>query len=433
MPYRQYTKCYNHVPGSGDKPFNKSDLLAFVAGTSAPGLIVAFLAFLTASTLGLVVGFIALAIQYASTIVAVANEWLFHRLVCLDGDKCAVGALEPLEKPSTLGEFDNDQYFDIRLLPHRHADEYNAPNSGFFAPPGHAGDPLGTPTWAMNMPATAGPSLDGAVSLQTSNDIFLDGLQGTALVQPTITDLPYNPVGLDEVPLFDFTGSSDTKVTRCTLHCEAEGNFWQAMKDYAALQGAAVGAAAAGGAAAGCAIGGVFGPIGCLIGAILGALLGGGAAAYVGANAAFNSDPGSYDDANVGDDPLGTLVENDLVVVYGTHVYDGFHEGWHEFHPLKAVMKFTKLNIQGAVQYLEWDPNFPDGKEVPSGLTAMDMKKGMDSPAFAALAKKIRDQWCAAIGDPFKPGTRDNQSRPENRWTIHPLVDGCRPAAAPPR
>jgi hypothetical protein len=57
----------------------------------------------------------------------------------------------------------------------------------------------------------------------------------------------------------------------------------------------------------------------------------------------------------------------------------------------------------------------------------------MDSPAFAALAKKIRDQWCAAIGDPFKPGTRDNQNRPENRWTIHPLVDGCQPVAAPPR
>ena len=26
-------------------------------------------------------------------------------------------------------------------------------------------------------------------------------------------------------------------------------------------------------------------------------------------------------------------------MVYGTHVYDGFHEGWHEFHPLKAIIK----------------------------------------------------------------------------------------------
>jgi hypothetical protein len=431
MPYRQYTKCYNHTPG--DKPFNKSDLVAFVAGTSAPGLIVALLAFLTGSTLGLVVGFIALALQYASTIVAVANEWLYHRLVCLTGDQCAVGVVEPLDKPSSLGEFDNDDYFDIRLLPHRHADEYNGPNGGpnggFFGPPPNSNIPVGTPTWATNMPPTAGPSFDGAVASHPQNDIFLDGLQGSALLQPLIQDLPYYPVGLDEVPLFDFMGSPDVKVTRCTLHCEAEGNFWQAMKDYAMLQGTAVGVGAAGGAAAGCALGSIFGPIGCLIGAILGAILGGGAAAYIGANAAFNSDLGNYDDANVGDLPLGRLKQDDLVVVYGTHVYDGFHEGWHEFHPLKAIMKFTDYNILGAVQYLEWDPKFPDGKELPRGLTVTDMTQGMNSTAFAALAKQIRDQWCAAIGESFKPGTRDNQKKQENRWTIHPLVDGCQPAA----
>jgi hypothetical protein len=121
-----------------------------------------------------------------------------------------------------------------------------------------------------------------------------------------------------------------------------------------------------------------------------------------------------------------------LVVVYGTHVYDGFHEGWHEFHPLKAIMKFTDINLKGAVKYLEWDPGFPDGKEVPAGLTVDDMRQGLNSVAFTKLARKIRDQWCAAIGESFKPATRDNQKQPQNRWTIHPLVDGCQLAGGGP-
>lgn len=426
MPYRQYTRCYNFTPG--DKPFNSQDLILFVLGSSAPGLIVAFLAFLSNSMAGNVIGFIAIAIQYASTIVAVADQWLYHRLVCVSGDRCAVGKIEPLEQASSLGEFDNDQFFDVRLMPHRHEDEYKAPNTGYFKTPATASVPIGTPTWSTNAPPLPGPSLDGAADSNPSNDIFLDGFQGSDLVRPTIAELPYVPVSAKDVPLFGFSGSDDMKVTRCTLHCEAEGSFWQAMKDYAPLQGAAVGVAAAGGAAAGCAIGSFWGPIGCLIGAILGGLLGGGGAAYVGANAAFNSDPGSYEDANVGDKPLGELVPGDLVVVFGTHVYDGFHEGWHELHPLKAVMRFNDINLRGAIQYLEWNPHFPDDGVAPAGLTPADMKKGLDSPAFAAAAKKIRDQWCAAIGQPFEPATIANQAKPEHRWTIHPSVDGCEPA-----
>jgi hypothetical protein len=421
MAFRQYTKCYVHTPG--DKPFNKDDLLAFVAGASAPGIVIAVLAFLSGMTF---IGFVTIAVQYAATIIAVANQWLFHRLVCVSGDQCAVGTVEPLEKASTLGEFDNDDYFDMRLMPHRHVDEYDAPNTGFFAP-APAGLPLGTAPWTTNAPPTPGHTLAGATAATKFNDIFLDNFQGKTLVAPSIMDLPYKPVGVNEVPLFGFKGSPDTKVTRCTLHCEAEGNFWQAMKDYAAIQGAGVGGGAAAGAAAGCAIGGWFGPIGCLIGAIIGAIAGAAAAAYAGANAAFNSDKGNVDDANVGDDPLGGVKENDQVVVFGSHVYDGFHEGWHEFHPLKAIIKVTDPKLRGVTPYLEWDPMFPDGATPPDGLTVKDMRDGMDSPAFAAAAKKIKDQWCGAISQAFNPGVRTNQSQPQHRWTIHPSIDGCTP------
>jgi hypothetical protein len=261
-------------------------------------------------------------------------------------------------------------------------------------------------------------------------DIFLDGLQGTALLRPLIQDLPYTPVGLDDVPLNDNTLPSGAKVTRCTLHCEAEGNFWQAMKDYAPLLGALVG----GGAAAGCAIGGLFGAIGCVIGAIIGAIIGalagGAAGAYLGANAAFNSDPGDVNGANAGDLPLGSLNENDQVVVFGTHVYDGFHEGWHEFHPLKAIIKAGDPKLQGTLPYVEWDPNWPDGVNGPKGLSSADMRQGLDSPAFNLVAQAAKYQWCGLLSEAFDPGTRHIQ--PQNRWTIHPQVDGCQPENQPP-
>jgi hypothetical protein len=111
--YRQYTQCYVHTPS--DKPFNKSDLLGFVAGNAWPGGIIMILAFLSGAA---IVGYIALAIQTAITITAVANAWLFHRLVCLPETACVLGTV--LANPTTgdLGEFDNDQFFSIRPMPH---------------------------------------------------------------------------------------------------------------------------------------------------------------------------------------------------------------------------------------------------------------------------------------------------------------------------
>jgi len=472
--FRQYTKCYVHTPG--DKPFNESDLLAFAAGTSAPGLIVALISFLSGADL---VGFIALAIQYAVTITAIANEWLYHRLVCISGNQCAVGTIDltPTISP-ILGAFDNDQFFDIRLMPHRYMDFYRAPNCAYAT--------LGSTPWQLQAPPQAGPSLDGQTESHPANDVFLDNFQGSALLQPgspsqaprpgyVLSDLPYDPVDVSETTLqvppaagelartnaqCTVGGSTPVPgtpmVTRASLHCEAEGNFWAAMKATAALQGLAVGVGAAAGAAAGaalgCAIGGLFGGIGCLIGAIIGFIAGlfAGAAggAYLAANAAFNSDPGNVNDANVGDTPLGPLQDNEQVVVYGTHVYDGFHSGWHEFHPLMAIMKAPPTEIYTNIPgidvtqpsfippYIEWSPNWTAGADGPltSGLTVTDMQQGLASPAFRAVAVAVKQQWCSLLGEAFSPGTIANQNQPENGWTIHPTVDGCGtpPPSQPP-
>ena len=288
----------------------------------------------------------------------------------------------PIPRWGDLGEFDNDQYFSIRLMPH---------------PP-------------LSESATDQDKRDFTASVTT------DKFQGQELLGPAAWDLPYaDPVASEE---------------RYYLHCEAEGNFWQAMKDYAAVAGlATAGGAAAGGAAgaaAGCAIGGWFGPIGCAIGAFFGALAGAGggaaAAGYLVATVAFHSDPGNVEDANVGDKSLGPIKEGDRVLVHGHQVYDGFHEGWHELHPLLAVMKIP--------DYLEQNPAV-----VPydPSLTPADILKGLSSPAFLASAKALRQKWCERFQLPQDPGVHILQQQPQNRWTIHPAIDGCTPAdPAPP-
>jgi hypothetical protein len=265
------------------------------------------------------------------------------------------------------------------------------------------------------LPATA----TDAQKTDFTADVVSDGFQGEEVLapRPSPWDLPY---------------AAATEEERYALHCEAEGNFWQAMKDYAALTGIAVGVGAAAGAAAGaalgCAIGGIFGPIGCAIGAIIGAIAGAIAGAagagYVAASIAFHSDPGNVQDANVGDWALGPIHEGDHVAVMGRHVYDGFHEGWHEFHPLMMVMKIP--------DYLEQQPAIGPSDPTPAGLTTDDMKQGLGSAPFKARAIDIRGRWCKALHLVQDPGLHILQDQPENRWTIHPDIDGCDPAGTPP-
>lgn len=395
MAFKKYTQCYNHTPG--DRPFNEDDLIGFAMSSGAGGLLLALFGYALGG--GTLVGSIGMGIAYAQIIVAVANEWLFHRLACVSGVRCAVGRVAADPHGNDLGDFDNDEMFDVMLMPHRLNDDYRAQSNNYLS---------GLP----------GLSLDGLTELTPANDIYLDGFQGEALMKQAIMDLGY-------------------KTDRAKLHCEAEGNFWVKMKEWALALGIVVTVASAAGAAAGgalgCAILGIFGPLGCLIGAIIGAIIGAAAATavvhIVASWIAFNADPGDIDDANVGDRELGPIREGDKVVVLGEHVYDGFHEGWHELHPLMAVMK---MNDEEAGAYLEWDPEFPDAAMPPPGLTRADMRAGLASATFRARAVELRDRWCGLLTDGWSAPTRRAQLAPGQRWTIHPTVDGCKEPIEPP-
>ena len=408
MAYRQYTKCYIYSPG--DKPFNKHDLVGIIVSVGGLPLLGALASFAFGF---FTLGALFMAVGYAATIAEVARQWLYHRLVCIgDKPKCAVGTVVSTPEIADFGEFDNDEFFDLRLMPHRPKDDYASYNNAY-----KTGNP--------------GPSIDGKTELQKENDVYLDGNQGEKLMKPVFEDLPY-------------------KLDRTKLHTEAEGNFWKAMLDFALLLGILVGVTsgigAAAGAAIGCAIGGIFGPWGCIIGAIIGAWLGGAAGgaagAYIGSQIAFHSDPGDVEDANVGDKKYGPIREGDKVVVYGRHVYDGFHEGWHEIHPLMAIVKLHPEEEASA--YLEWNPEFNDPAKLPSdlpdmpanitGLTIEDMKQGLASERFSRRTNWLLKKWCGLLDEAYDKKTEELQDTEEHRWTIHPEVDGCEPnEIEPPR
>jgi hypothetical protein len=374
------------------------------------GLVVGFL---VGGPIGAIVGLLVGAFTggYTATAMAItegANLWLNHRLVCLGGRKCAVGSVMDPPVISELGEYDNDEFFDLALMPY-------------------------APERVRDLPA---------------DTIFDDGFQGQELLRPR--DDLLSELGYYEAE--DVRTHDRSKVAKKWMHCEAEGDFWVRMGDLAAAMGLLGGAAAVAtgggalaGGAAGCSWGGFFGPIGCIIGAIIGAIIGGlvglgGSALVIDAvlEGIFETNPGDVDDANVGDEPLGELKRGDKVVVFGEHVYDGLHEGWHEIHALLAICKVGSFKTPEGTEasfYIEWDPGFPDRKP-PSHefdpalpeLAAADMRAGLASDPFRKRATALRDRWCRLLSERFDEKVGQTQQGLDQRWTVHPAVDGCMPA-----
>ncbi|MFD4247357.1 hypothetical protein ACFWP3_38100 [Streptomyces sp. NPDC058525] len=463
MAFKKFTQCYEYKPElqPTSRPYKKQDLLR----DSVVHLILALTiwgSFTLIGTIGGPIGtiigaivgyFVGITTGVATALKHVSYQWRFHRLICLAREpKCAVGTVihgpkysawgHAIISETPFGDFDNDEYFDVRLMPHREKDDYTS----LHEPPEPASDPDSVP------PLYGSTAADAEIFANPRNEIYLDGFQGQELLQPKPQLADPNPdLGIG----YNNPGKEPKEFhTASALHCEAEGDFWVRMNDMALWFGilamvlitaTAAGAAAGGaaGAAAGCALGSwVLGPVGCLIGAVIGALLGaaaGGAAAAALSEvvlnavmkAVFFAAPGQAEDANVGDAALGEIKENSKVAVLGEHVYDGFHAGWHEFHPLMAVMKLEEDGTTPSVM-LTWDPKFSDDKDPVSNLDKESMMKGLNSEAFAEHAVKLRKDLCTRLQEAFNPTTRKTQQKLEHRWTIHPHVDGCTPPKAGP-
>src|ERR1700694_1571588 len=177
MAFKKYTQCYNYLV-TGEKPLNLDDLFSTVLGAAGPGGVAALIGGASGAC---VFAGISLTIAFVSAIATVADLWLFHRLVCLTGNKCAVGIVGEDPHHGGLGNFDNDEFFSLVLMPHRKEDKIGPPGSAFTTAEQDA---------------------------HPTNYIHQDHLMGEELLVPVAQsgDLPYDL----------------SREDAATLHCEAE-------------------------------------------------------------------------------------------------------------------------------------------------------------------------------------------------------------------
>ena len=82
----------------------------------------------------------------------------------------------------------------------------------------------------------------------------------------------------------------------------------------------------------------------------------------------------------------------DIIYVQGAWVFDPWHTGWNEIHPVKVCMRLGTWDG-------DWDVQPPE------------------------IILRVRAQFELAAN----PVTQAAQQRPENRWVVHPALDGCAP------
>lgn len=350
---------------------------------SVAGLIMGVLA-------GLVVLSVGVALFLASVCVAAmafCTWWLDVRLICLGGDRSAIGAIYHLEPPvQTTNPFDivdADTDFSFNLLLWQFVPQNALPQSfvnNQWSPNAISQLAADWPTLPPLVPSVPFPQVSTEVNLilpQQSMASLNLGFGGQNIEDP---DKPNPPLA----------GSSDQHFL---LHCEIEG---PGMHDLLILLGVLFGIFIV--AAFVVAIP-VVGPIlsWILIAlALLAFLIGGPAITHDDASPPSGGGwGGSFNSYETAGDPGGLV---DLAYVFGRWVYDSLHTGAesNELHPVHYMIKIGQAT-QGDLAVGLWPPDLGD----------------------------VQQRCDAQFGVINSPSTVQIQSQPENQWTVHPLLDGC--------
>lgn len=282
MTYRQYTQCVQLQDYNGSPEVIAAGIASFmslisVIATGAVGMLASLWGIPV--MLGIVTG-----------ALSFVRWWLYGRLVCLGGERCAIGMVVSVEPHkidfaslSDLSIFDTDYSFNLLLPPH------------------HIGD-------------------DRA-------DIESDGFLGY-LIRPSVP-LPFQGVTAQ---------SCESDRETAVLHCEFEGAGMYILYQY--LKGLTVALGVATVAAVLCVVP-VIGWLFCLLAEIL------GVASFVGIlTSIMHSISDMARPSDVNPDLGGELHTNgcegygaDVLVVSGEWVYDSLHSGWNEIHPVRHCQK----------------------------------------------------------------------------------------------
>jgi|GEM_PF-6189492 len=178
-----------------------------------------------------------------------------------------------------------------------------------------------------------------------------------------------------------------------------------AMATVGAVAGVAAGAAAGAGVVAGCLATGLF-FLWCLLIAAVVAFVAAAVATGVGYFVGvwfFGGSKGSP--ADVGES--GTVEAGNHVAIIGDWIYDSAHEGWHELHPVKALLKLPcPRDASGA------DPEYPD-----SPASKLAREKFCMEYLVSHLA-----MICRLVSQRNDPTVTGAQGHPQNQWLTHPRL-----------
>lgn len=374
------------------------------------GILVAVTLFV-AVLAGLVLGPLAL-VAVLGAVIIYCKWWLYDRLICLGGERCAIGllgAVEPPEGKSGPGAIDTDYSINLVLAPHNIQE----------LPSDYPGTPL-----------QPGDDPTEKFKQALHRQIADDGIQGELIKETHTTGDVKTILGTKrydfEGYLEGYPGSSVLHHYQPYLHCEFEGGG--VMDVYKAAQAAIAVATVA---SVVCAIP-LFGWIACAILTAVAAVI---ALVGIGVGLADTGKQNFFD----GKYP-GLHTTSDILFVRGEWVFDTAHEGWNELHPL------IDCRVVGQAKYLrndvvDWDDAIKDHM-VMVGTWNWEKPNDPTHPdAPLRLVKKpgtpTKDDWkawvaaeCKASQTAGSPLTVDTQQRPEHTWQIHPLIDGCKPAPA---
>lgn len=331
MAFKQYTRCIQ--PREYIKDLDHR-LVALVQSLLVTG---------TGGAVALVQGRldcwpILLALLGITWVLAYCRLFLYERLICLGGDRDAVGVVVSVDGSHIGGFPDND--FNVNLLPE--PSEFGA--------------------------------LRAEVEVSTPYGYLVHE-------QDKIRDAGLPTAGHDNK-------DEATDKTSETLHCEFEGGG-----AYALLLGAEIGFALAAAALILCVylppIPGLQTVISvlallALLAVLLGGLIGLGTS---GSPSDVDSNLGEIRVNSNGNNGMGAGA--DILYISGTWVYDPWHEGWNEIHPVKIC---TKVGT--------WDGDW-------------------DLPPDVIF--RLRTQFELA----GSAETKAAQARPEHAWAVHPALDGC--------
>jgi len=397
MAFNQFTKCVNVK----DKVYpGKPTVVAVLAAIATLAVGGGLSPYTAIPLLLIVIGF--------------CLWWLYDRLICLGGDRCAIGFLgnvEPPDAKSGFEMFDTDFSFNLVLAPHQYQER----------PPGYLTTPLPPAPPGKDPKEWADEKFKEALHAQIADD----GLQGVLIKE---TDTTGNEKTIFGTKKYDFSGYFSTiggwsvKYNfQPYLHCEFEG---PGVLDL--LHSAEAALAFATAAAVVCAIP-VIGWLAC---AVLSAIA--GLIALVGIFEAINdkAKPTVYDPVT-GQTSSAMHPLSDILFVRGTWVFDTFHEGWNELHPIKDCYLVAKASWQSA-DVIDWDNAIASymvaiGRWTWDALKLPNFTPIKDGPPKPSDWTDWVKFWCDHVETASSPLTVAAQSRQENQWTIHPLIDGCQP------